>query len=117
MLVDAPCSGLGILRHKPDLRWRKRPEDIKPLPALQRRILESAAQCVKLGGTLVYSTCTINEEENGAVVGDFLQRHKEFEVIPVGTELGFSHDEPYLRILPQRDGLDGFFIAKLKKKE
>lgn len=117
VLVDAPCSGLGILRHKPDLRWRKRPEDIKPLPALQRRILESAAQCVKLGGTLVYSTCTINEEENGAVVGDFLQRHKEFEVIPVGTELGFSHDEPYLRILPQRDGLDGFFIAKLKKKE
>ena len=115
VLVDAPCSGLGILRRKPDLRWRKRPEDLKALPPFQRQLLESAAKCVKPGGILVYSTCTINEEENGAVVDSFLAAHAEFKAVPVGDSLGFRQDTPYLCILPQRDGLDGFFIAKMQK--
>ena len=64
VLVDAPCSGLGVLRHKIDLRWRKNPSDLRTLPALQRRILDSASQCVRPGGILVYSTCTMNDDEN-----------------------------------------------------
>mgnify|MGYP001188887312 FL=1 len=115
VLVDAPCSGLGILRRKPDLRWRKRPEDLKALPPFQRQLLESAAKCVKPGGILVYSTCTINKEENGAVVDSFLAAHAEFKAVPIGNSLGFRQDTPYLCILPQRDGLDGFFIAKMQK--
>ena len=114
--VDAPCSGLGILRHKPDLRWRKTAEDLTVFPPLQKKILESAAKCVKPGGTLVYSTCTMNRAENEDIVNAFRISHKDFEVVPVGNAFGFSKDSDYLSILPQDDGLDGFFIAKLRRK-
>ena len=116
VLVDAPCSGLGILRHKPDLRWRKTVEDLTVFPPLQKKILESAAKCVKPGGTLVYSTCTMNRAENEDIVNAFRISHKDFEVVPVGNAFGFSKDSDYLSILPQDDGLDGFFIAKLRRK-
>jgi len=116
VLVDAPCSGLGILRHKPDLRWRKTAEDLTVFPPLQKKILESAAKCVKPGGTLVYSTCTMNRAENEDIVNAFRISHKDFEVVPVGNTFGFSKDSDYLSILPQDDGLDGFFIAKLRRK-
>ena len=78
VLVDAPCSGLGVIRRKPDSRWRKEEELIKELPTLQQEILTSAAKCVKPGGVLVYSTCTTEEEENQNVIYQFLQDNKNF---------------------------------------
>ncbi|MDW7996244.1 MAG: methyltransferase domain-containing protein [Bacteroidota bacterium] len=78
VLLDAPCSGLGTIAKKPDIKWRRRKEDIAPLVQLQRDILHNAAQLVRPGGVLLYSTCTIEPEENQEVVWDFLQRHPEF---------------------------------------
>ncbi len=117
VLVDAPCSGLGVLRHKIDLRWRKKPEDLKRLPVLQRRILDSASRCVKPGGILVYSTCTINDEENTDIVQQFLQTHKDFSLDNAADYCTAEQKGPYIQILPQRDGLDGFFIARLKRRD
>lgn len=117
VLVDAPCSGLGVLRHKIDLRWRKNPSDLRTLPALQRRILDSASQCVRPGGVLVYSTCTMNDEENSRIVADFLKNHPEFHVENATQWLTVpGHEGPFIQLLPQRDNLDGFFIARMKKE-
>ncbi len=115
VLVDAPCSGLGVLRHKLDLRWRKKPSDLKVLPALQRRILESASQCVKPGGILVYSTCTINDEENIQVVREFLKNHSEFTLENAVPFCHVNHEGPCVQLLPQHDNLDGFFIARMRR--
>lgn len=115
VLVDAPCSGLGVLRRKLDLRWRKKESDVEALPKLQRRILDSAAKCVKPGGLLVYSTCTMNDGENKDVVNAFLQNHPEFHAEPAGPYCHVREDGPYVQILPQRDGIDGFFIARMRK--
>ena len=117
VLADAPCSGLGVLRHKIDLRWRKQLSDLRTLPALQRRILESASQCVKPGGVLVYSTCTLNDDENSGIVNEFLQKHPEFHVENAAEKLAVpGHEGPFIQLLPQHDGMDGFFIARMKKE-
>lgn len=115
VLVDAPCSGLGILRHKLDLRWRKEEKDTRILPALQKQILEGASVCVKDGGLLVYSTCTMNPAENQDVVQYFLQRHPEFTLEPIALTAGLTKKGPCVEIVPPYDGMDGFFIAKLRK--
>lgn len=117
VLVDAPCSGLGILRHKIDLRWRKKPSDLKVLPPLQRRILESASQCVKPGGILVYSTCTIQDEENIQIVNGFLKNHPEFTLENAVPFCHIQHEGPCVQLLPQHDKLDGFFIARMRRGE
>ncbi len=104
VLADVPCTGLGTLARRPDLRWRKTEADLKSLPPLQAQLLEAAAACVKPGGRLVYSTCSTEPEENEAVVAAFLQSHADF-----GAEAHFA------RLWPQRDGCDGFFIARLKR--
>ncbi len=116
VLVDAPCSGLGVLRRKLDLRWRKRAEDLQKLPVLQSRILESAAACVRPGGVLVYSTCTMNDGENSQVIQQFLQAHQEFKAENLGNLCGLSQPGPFIQLLPQNDELDGFFIARLRKE-
>ena len=103
ILVDAPCSGLGVLRRKADLRWKKMPNELKELPLLQSEILNSAAQALKSGGTLVYSTCTLEREENEGVIEKFINSHGNFTL------------ENKKTLLPHVDGTDGFFIAKLKK--
>ena len=100
VLVDAPCSGLGVLRRKADMRW-KNLADIDALPTLQTEILSSAAETLKRGGTLVYSTCTIFKRENQAVVENFLSTHKDFELAE--TKI----------FLPHVTNTDGFFAAKL----
>ena len=105
VLVDAPCSGLGVLRRKADLRWKKNPDELKALPALQGEILSSAAKTLKSGGTLLYSTCTILRRENQAVVEKFLADNKNFELVEVKT------------LLPHVMNTDGFFSAKLIRKE
>lgn len=104
VLVDAPCSGLGVLRRKADLRWRKTLDELKALPTLQSEILSSAAKTLKRGGALVYSTCTITRRENQEVVEKFLAEHSDFELIEMKT------------FLPHVTGTDGFFAAKLIRK-
>lgn len=116
VLVDAPCSGLGVLRRKTDSRWRKTPEMLKELPKLQLEILRSAAASVKPGGILVYSTCTIVREENQDVVNSFLASTDNFELLNAGERLPVPRDEVMVQLYPQRDGTDGFFIACMRRK-
>ena len=80
ILVDAPCSGLGVLRRKADLRWKKTPDELKALPSLQLEILNSAATALKQGGTLIYSTCTLEYEENEGVINKFISKHSDFNL-------------------------------------
>jgi len=105
-LVDAPCSGLGVLAARPDLRWRSR-----PLPELQLALLRSAAERVRPGGTIVYSVCTMNADENEAVV-----EASGLTVLPLGQEWPqFAHPRrpEFLLTLPYGNGTSGFFIARL----
>jgi 16S rRNA (cytosine967-C5)-methyltransferase len=107
-LVDAPCSGLGVLDRRPDLRWRA-----QPLPELQLRLLRAAAERVKPGGTIVYSVCTINADENEAVVDE-----SGLRVLPLGEEWpAFRHPRrpDFLLTLPDVHGTSGFFIARLSR--
>lgn len=120
ILVDAPCSGLGVLRRKPDSRWRKQPEQIPALVALQRRILRSAAAALRPGGVLVYSTCTVHRAENEAQVRQFLADHPEFvledlrPLLPCELDVKGTMKEGFVQLLPYQ-GLDGFFIARLRR--
>ena len=117
VLVDAPCSGLGVLRRKPDLRWNKSEEELKQLPPLQQEILESASAAVKAGGILVYSTCTIEKAENQDVVEAFLKKHPDFTLENTGSFLPCKkRKENMVQLYPQSDGTDGFFIARMKRK-
>ena len=116
VLVDAPCSGLGVLRRKPDSRWRKTPELLKELPRLQLDILKSGAAAVKPGGLLVYSTCTIAREENQEVVQAFLDSTGEFTLINAGERLPNPREDEMVQLYPQRDGTDGFFISCMRRK-
>ena len=116
VLVDAPCSGLGVLRRKPDARWKKSVRDAKTLPPLQRAILASAAQAVKRGGILVYSTCTMEECENAAVVNAFLETNTDFVLEETGAFLPMQKSaERMVQIMPETDGPDGFFIARMRR--
>ena len=118
VLVDAPCSGLGVLRRKPDARWNKKEKDLRNLPILQQEILESAAKAVKPDGILVYSTCTIEREENQEVVQAFLQAHPEFSPEKTGAFLPCAkREEDMVQLYPQRDGTDGFFIARMRRSK
>lgn len=118
VLVDAPCSGLGVLRRKPDSRWRKSPEILRDLPKLQAAILVSAAQCVKPGGVLVYSTCTTEPEENQDIVGDFLRAHPDFSLEPTGQYLpAQKRPDKLLQLWPHTDSIDGFFIARIARQQ
>ena len=104
ILVDAPCSGLGVLRRKADLRWNKTADEIKHLPDLQGKILDGAIKTLKIGGTLLYSTCTILRRENQDVVEKFLATHENFELVE--TKI----------FLPHVTNTDGFFYAKMIRK-
>jgi len=118
VLVDAPCSGLGVLRRKPDSRWRKSEVTLKELPKLQAAILASAAECVKPGGVLVYSTCTTEPEENQQIVESFLQTHTAFSLETAGQYLpGQKRSEIMLQLWPHTDGVDGFFIARMTRQK
>lgn len=116
VLVDAPCSGLGVLRRKADSRWRKEESMLKELPILQKAILHSAADCVKVGGVLVYSTCTTEPEENQAVVESFLRDRQDFVLQKTGSFLSVpGHEADMLQLWPHTDHVDGFFIARLTR--
>ena len=111
VLCDAPCSGYGVIAKKPDLRY-KDPAAAEALPRIQREILSGAASCVRPGGVLVYSTCTLNRAENEDTVRAFLEEHPEFALT----------DDPLLpggmrTFFPHTDGTDGFFAAKMTRRE
>jgi len=110
VLCDVPCSGLGVIAKKPDLR-HKSPDDIERLPAIQYAILTNGASYVKAGGTLLYSTCTLNKQENEEVVERFLAEHREF----VPSSEGMPFGEAAVTFFPHEHGTDGFFLAKFKK--
>lgn len=117
VLLDAPCSGLGVLGHKAEIRWRRKEEDLLAFPPLQKSLLQCAASYVKPGGTLVYSTCTLQKEENEEMIRWFLQEHPEFTPKDFSLEELTSSEEGMLTIWPYQWGSDGFFVAKLKKKD
>ncbi len=112
VLVDPPCSGLGTLQSRPDLRWRVTPERVAALPDVQLAILRAGAARLAPGGTLVYSVCTISRAEGGGVIERFLASAPQFtaDAIPDTPDGG-----PFLQLLPHRDHTDGFFIARLHK--
>jgi 16S rRNA (cytosine967-C5)-methyltransferase len=115
VLLDAPCSGLGVLSKKPDIKWKRDIADIHRLTIIQREILENAARFVKPGGVLVYSTCTTEPEENQDIVQGFLKVHPEF--ILDDARRFVSPDvvtpEGYVITLPHQHGVDGSFAARL----
>jgi 16S rRNA (cytosine967-C5)-methyltransferase len=117
VLVDVPCTGTGTFRRHPDARWRLRVSDFAVLGAVQKRILRAAATVVKPGGLLVYSTCSLELEENDEMVMGFLAEHPEFSIEPPprGTVPDTMLDGGLLRVLPHRDGHDGAFAARLRK--
>ncbi len=121
VLVDAPCSGLGTLRRHPELRWRRRPDDITRLATRQAEILAGVAPCVRPSGVLVYAVCTLTHEENEGVVEQFLARHPRFAIDEAASFLpapaaGAVTEGPYLRTFPHRHGLDGFFAVRLRAR-
>jgi 16S rRNA (cytosine967-C5)-methyltransferase len=117
VLVDAPCTGTGTFRRHPDARWRLRVSDLAVMGALQRAIITAAATLVRPGGLLVYSTCSLEPEENDAQVERFLAEHPEFslEPPPAGVVPAEVLDAGRLRVLPQRHGTDGAFAARLRR--
>ncbi|MBN1288980.1 MAG: 16S rRNA (cytosine(967)-C(5))-methyltransferase RsmB [Actinobacteria bacterium] len=111
VLVDAPCSGLGILARRPDARWRKSESSIEGLVPFQLLILNEAAKMVKDGGLLLYSTCTISRRENREVCDSFVEENTEFSYLPSGRE----EDDRYVQLYPDKDGCDGTFIGLFRK--
>ena len=115
VLCDVPCSGLGIIRRKPEIRFKNR-SDIDNLPELQYRILCNATRYLKQGGRLVYSTCTLNPAENSDVCNRFLSEHPEFTAVEVLPDIPrFSTEEKFLTLMPHINSTDGFFIAVFEK--
>ena len=104
VLVDAPCSGLGVIRRKPEIKYKDYDSNMKSLPITQLEILESSASYVKVGGTLLYCTCTINKYENERVVDDFLAKHTDFV------------EKERKQLFPNVEGTDGFFYCLMRRK-
>ena len=115
VLVDAPCSGLGVLARRPDLRWRRQPSDLRELPCAQARLLARGAALVRRGGVLVYSTCTTEPEENENVVEAFLKDHPGFQAEPARGLLPEAVADRHVQTWPHRHGCDGAFAARLRR--
>ena len=115
VLVDAPCSGLGIIRKKPDTRYKKA-DDLFTLPVVQQAILDNACRYVKPGGVLVYSTCTILPEENQQVTDAFLAQHRDFsrEDLPLPDQAGQADGQ--VTLWPHRHDTDGFYICRMRRQ-
>jgi 16S rRNA (cytosine967-C5)-methyltransferase len=129
VLVDAPCSGLGTLRRNPDLKWRQSPQSVQEMAVLQAAILQSASRLLKVGGRLVYATCSLLPQENEEIAQAFSDANPSFEPLQVATILdglkvgdaaslcaGGPEGGHYLRLWPQRHATDGFFAAVWQKK-
>lgn len=119
VLLDAPCTGTGTFRRHPDGRWRLSAGQLEQLAALQRELLRSAAALVRPGGLLVYSTCSLEPEENEAQVGALLDEHPGFSLSPPDAAVGdqLITPEGFLYVLPQNQGVDGSFAARLRRAD
>lgn len=115
VIADVPCSGLGVIRKKPDIRY-KDPADFAALPEIQGAIIANAARYVKPGGVLLYSTCTFREEENAAVTGAFLSAHPGFRAEDFTLPGSLNSAGGSIQLLPHIHGTDGFFIAKIRRE-
>jgi 16S rRNA (cytosine967-C5)-methyltransferase len=118
VLVDAPCSGLGVLSKKPDAKWQRDADDIPKLVSLQKNLVENAAKLVKPGGVLVYSTCTIEPEENINLIREFLSGHTEFSIEPADKYIhkDLVGSDGQVETIQHKHGMDGSFSIRLKKK-
>jgi len=119
VLIDVPCTGTGTFRRHPDARWRLKVSDLAVLPAMQRSILRAASTAVRPGGLLVYSTCSLETEENDAQIESFLSDNPDWrlEPPPEGAVPAAVLDAGRLRVLPQRHGTDGAFAARLRRSD
>lgn len=118
VLADVPCSGYGIIKRKPDIKWKD--ENIDQICSISKEILTNASKYVRIGGEIVFSTCTINKEENEIRLKEFLKENKNFELIDISDKLPreLRHSttkDGYVTFYPNVDGIDGFFIAKMKR--
>jgi 16S rRNA (cytosine967-C5)-methyltransferase len=125
ILIDAPCTGTGVIRKHPDIKWARSEEDFLKIPERQLRLLNGLVPFLKKGGVMVYATCSLEPEENEEVIEKFLKAHPEFEIEdPRKVLLKYSTEKineliegPFLKTYPHRQGLDGFFAVRLRKKE
>ncbi len=118
VLIDVPCSGIGIIRKKPEIKWNKKRNDLKEMSDVQKEIMENAWQYLKKGGIMIYSTCTLNKEENEDNINYFVNKHKDCKIqrVYVGKQDNLVYNKNgSLTILPN-EYMDGFFVAKLQKK-
>ncbi len=121
VLVDAPCTGLGIIRRKPDIKWTRTINDLNEIVKLQKKILSVSSKYVKPGGVLVYSTCTIEPQENEELVKEFLKDNEDYsledisELIPDGLAKDTAKGG-YIQLYPNIDGIDGFFISRMRRR-
>jgi 16S rRNA (cytosine967-C5)-methyltransferase len=114
ILLDAPCSGLGVLRKKPEIKWTRSQKDIQSLAALQLRMLQVGCELLESGGILIYSTCTLTDEENQGVIRSILEQRQDMKLVALDHP-GLESKGGVITTFPHLHGLDGFFIAKLKK--
>lgn len=116
ILVDVPCSGLGVIRRKPEIKWKRTHQDLKELAKVQLKILETSSKYLKKEGRMVYSTCTINREENEEIIEEFLKRNSDFELEIINvSKFGLGRESKYIQLYPNIHGTDGFFIASIRK--
>ena len=115
ILLDAPCSGLGVLSKKPEIRWKREPEDIYQLAELQKKLLANAVNYLKPGGVIVYSTCTTEQEENMDIINNFLEKHPEFKIDDASKFINKDLVNPQgcVETFPHKQGIDGSFSARL----
>ena len=114
-MCDAPCSGYGTIKQNPDIKLRKTDENLKELTAIQLKILLNVASYVKIGGELVYSTCSIFNEENDGIIEKFLTKKKNFEVEKINCPLDGLKKKYGLQFLPELSLGAGFYVCKLKR--
>jgi len=110
ILLDVPCLGIGVLKRKPDIKWQRKKEDIEEITKIQKEILETCSKYLKLGGELVYATCSILKEENEWVIEEFLKKHTNFKIQKIVSQ----EEKEFVQIF-QNEKTDGFFICKMRK--
>lgn len=119
-IVDAPCSGLGIIRRSPEIKWNRKKEDVDKLNEIQRKILDNSKRYIKPGGIIIYSTCTFGQKENLDIINEFLDKNNEFKLVGFENLLSSKENlenskKGYIQLYPHIHGTDGFFIAKIQK--
>ena len=118
ILIDAPCSGFGVLSKRVDLKWKRTEQDIMNMKSLQLILLDTAASILKSGGTMVYCTCTIEPEENEKNIHQFITEHPEFELLKIKERIPekYIYDHYFVQTFPHKHRMDGSFAALLRKR-